>query len=151
MSLDWSQRDTKLFTAMFARHKANACSVCNSLSHHTSFCPLMPGDKSADSRSNRSSEAKNKSLWPRTFVLGKEVCNNYNSSKGCTFPNCHCSHICLDCHESHPKFAVLLNAQTPPPMLSRLLLVVNDLTIAKTLMLANMILSDRSTTRFFSL
>ena len=152
VSLDWSQRDTKLFTAMFAGHKANACSVCNSLSHHTSFCPLTPGDKSAESRSNRSSEAKishfgpELSCWARKFAITTihQMVALFQIAIAVTSALTVMSPI-LDFN------AVLLNAQTPPLMLSRLLLVVNDLTFAITLTLANMILSNRSTTRFFSL
>ena len=48
-------------------------------------------------------------------MLGKEVCNNYISSKGCSFPNCHRSHICLDCHESHPKFQCCTSKRSDTP------------------------------------
>ena len=39
IKIDWSTRDTTLFCSIFAGHKANACSLCNSLSHTTVFSP----------------------------------------------------------------------------------------------------------------
>ena len=35
VKVDWSRRDNNLFCSIFAGHKANACSICNSIAHTT--------------------------------------------------------------------------------------------------------------------
>ena len=44
--VDWGKRDQALFCTIFAGHKANSCSICNSLGHATSFCPQTARDTS---------------------------------------------------------------------------------------------------------
>ena len=105
VELDWSKRDTKLFTSLFSGLKANACSICNSLVHQTSFCPMALGSKKSEANGRRFNDRNvDKNNLPRVFAQGKEICNNFNLVRGCHYNSCRRSHVCLDCHASHPRF-----------------------------------------------
>lgn len=113
IKIDWSIRDNNLFCSIFAGHKANACSVCNSLGHVTQFCPQtfkcasngqnIPSanivNPKGKQRSNQASMSKSTDRWgrPRVEFQGKEICNNFNSDRGCQLTNCSYLHICMAC------------------------------------------------------
>ena len=101
ISVDWSKRDTKLFTALFSGIKANACNICSSLTHYTGFCPLAPGNKS-EARGKRQEHSRSSGMTH--LYNGKEVCNNYNLPRGCSYAGCKCGHICIECQAFHPRF-----------------------------------------------
>lgn len=108
--VDWGKRDQNMFCTIFAGHKANACSICNSLGHATSFCPQAAKDK--PSASNNKNVAPTNSTGDtikpnsdhkgraKVFHQGKEVCNNFNSQSGCRRDPCYYLHVCCVCHDS---------------------------------------------------
>lgn len=103
VAIDWSKRDTKLFCSLFAGHKANSCAICNSLGHATSFCPMSsnPGNKPVRQGPGEKSQ---RSMTQRVLVNGKEICFNFNASKGCyQGNNCKRLHACLNCQGPHAK------------------------------------------------
>ena len=125
VKVDWSQRDTRLYTTVFAGCRANSCGVCHSIEHMTDFCPLtayndsasyqkkggpslistgnnpnqlkrsFPSAAMATTNSNYDSHGR-----PRVRQGGKEICNNYNVEIGCNRPNCGYVHACLTCRAS---------------------------------------------------
>ena len=87
VNVDWSRRDNNLICSIFAGHKANACSVCNSIAHTTEFCQhiaksassnLAPSSKSkksssaAPSSNDRQGRAKSKSA---IILIHNQVAN----------------------------------------------------------------------------
>ena len=108
IKLDWSRRDNNLFCSIFAGHKANACTICNSLSHSTDFCSLA---QHKTSNSQRFRPYENPKPWgsaprndnvdrkgrARITYQGKEICNDFNSESGCGRPSCRFSHNCASC------------------------------------------------------
>ena len=105
VELDWSKRDTALFTFLFSGLKANACAICGSLGHQTSFCSLANDSKKSEAKGRRSNDqTSDRNNVPRVYFQGKEICNNFNFSRGCPYNPCKRSHVCLNCHASHPRF-----------------------------------------------
>ncbi len=88
IKIDWSVRDTVLFCSVFAGHHANACSVCNSLSHATISCPqTASSDKTfvrgTKEQSKYRADSYGKAVMPhdrlgtpKAHWFDKEICNN---------------------------------------------------------------------------
>ena len=104
IKLDWSQRDTKLFTTIFAGQKANSCASCGSLAHISEFCTQATSNH-RQSKQNQKLSSGNTDVRgrPRIKHMGKEICNNFNSESGCKRGgSCMNSHICAECkQDSH--------------------------------------------------
>ena len=54
----------------------------------------------------------NQSTTNNTFSRGKNICYEYNSARGCRFPNCKYAHICLVCRGDHTQ--IKCSQKTPP-------------------------------------
>lgn len=103
IKVDWSQRDTKLFCSIFAGHKANSCSICNSLAHITEFCPQTNYQKTKPSfgqTHGKPDTQADKQGRPRISFKNREICNNYNTEKGCSRYFCNYTHICSVCFKA---------------------------------------------------
>ena len=106
VKVDWGKRDRDLLSLISAGTHINTCRLCNMVDHTTQFCPLQTSksyigapidDKSRNERSDRYGR-------PRSFHDGKEICNNFNGSKGCTRANCTFAHVCARCRiGGHPQ------------------------------------------------
>lgn len=97
IKIDWSKRDYDLFSKHFAGCRAHACSLCGSVTHKVAFCPMSADGSSSGSNTNnnnkktRNQNTNSNSTFAsndiagrvRSYVDGKEICNNYNSNKGC--------------------------------------------------------------------
>ncbi len=120
--MDWSIRNNTLFCSIFTNCKANSCLTCGSTLHSTSFCPTLvnqpsgvPTSTSGSSYVTRSSfsgvqpvsrsNATNDKLGrERVMYQGQEICNNFNSIRGCHWVTCKNAHVCLLCKQSnHPR------------------------------------------------
>lgn len=121
--IDWSVRDEVLYNNIFSGRPVNACAVCNSTSHDTSFCPLDTGRR-AEPPSQRSERyykntdrVRSTDLHgrPRVYHQNKEICNNFNGDAGCRTNNCPRAHVCSACKGDHAKSACPLEATQPPP------------------------------------
>jgi hypothetical protein len=118
VKVDWSRRDTHLYTTVFAGRRANSCSVCMSIEHNTDFCPLTAYSSEEQHRKGGTStlsvgnfqnsprrntinqaglDARGRS---RVTYQGKEICNNFNGELGCIRHNCKFLHACLICKAS---------------------------------------------------
>ena len=109
--INWAIRDTKLYASIFSGMKGNVCAICTSMMHSTEFCPQVNTTKSKQynpilegSRSNNYANKGFQSrdttqIRPKVFLAGKEICNNYNSTRGCyrMERDCPYIHACLNC------------------------------------------------------
>lgn len=110
IKVDWSRRDNNQFCSIFAGHKANSCSICNSISHTTEYCGQaarnVPGKFSNQNKRQGQTEPNKGDSdlrgRPRIHFQGREIRNNFNSASGCTRENCYFSHVCLRCKKDHP-------------------------------------------------
>ena len=99
IKVDWSLGDPDLRTRVCAGATVSRCNSCGSTVHSTVMC------------TNREPSLKNKKRkYPsdldmhgraRIFHEGKELCNNYNGTRGCERSNCRYSHLCSNCFLSH--------------------------------------------------
>jgi hypothetical protein len=121
IKIDWSVRDTTLFCSVFAGHKANACTVCNSLSHAAPFCPQTnPTDNKRPFISSREQKQTNQAFSDtkgrtRLYHMGREICNNFNLER-CVRPECPFWHICSACKSTdHARLACKTVSSTSKP------------------------------------
>lgn len=108
IKLDWSVRDTKLFTTIFSGQRASTCDVCRSVMHTTEFCPQTPGSSRVGTNStstnsmNRGENSRQEGTDIRGRKLikyqGRVLCNNFNTERGCIRGDtCYYAHICTSC------------------------------------------------------
>ncbi len=120
MKVDWSHRDNKLFCSIFTNYRANACSACGSTLHLSAYCPTLLDDSQPRpfpaggnvnrynltggnqlARSNTNNDVLGRS---RVVHNGQEICNNFNTARGCPMQRCRNAHICLTCKQmDHAK------------------------------------------------
>lgn len=104
--VDWSIKDTGVLQAVTAGIKMKACDICSAHDHNAKFCPLS-NEKQSNARPNNSSGSSqsqsqnDKRGRKRLFQAGKELCNNFNSAKGCHWEGCPRSHLCSSCKGTH--------------------------------------------------
>jgi hypothetical protein len=111
IKLDWGKRDNNLFCTVFAGHKANACNICNSLGHSTTFCPqsvkgarptssgqsqskqtrASGANVAASSSANDDTDRKGRA---KVFHRGSEVCNDFKRE------TCGYLHVCQACKQT---------------------------------------------------
>ena len=107
MKLDWSQRDSEIYT-MISAHLSASCSKCGEFSHQPQFCPSLPQSRASNSPNRhsapRSQGYDNVDVYGRQRVYkgGAEICNNFNGERGCKTPRCSRQHRCFTCNrENH--------------------------------------------------
>ena len=108
--LDWSKRDSQLYSNIFTNYKSNCCQHCFSVSHLSDFCPrILQENKSAfygpasNNYSNKRSGSSDSYGRQKYYMKGEEICNNFNGNKGCFRSRCNNLHVCIGCHGSHPR------------------------------------------------
>ena len=88
---------------------ANVCSLCGSVAHSSNFCPMLASGKSQSvntyrgppGRPNQTPTSTDIQGRPRVSVGQREVCNNFNSDRGCPRRDCKFLHSCLKCRAPH--------------------------------------------------
>ncbi|VDI16884.1 Hypothetical predicted protein [Mytilus galloprovincialis] len=83
VKVDWSKRDRDLFTLVAAGIQISV-SEKNTVNHQ-------------EINSSRNDDRGDKYGRPKYFQDGKEICNNFNSIRGCTKRTCSFSHVCTKC------------------------------------------------------
>ena len=71
--------------------------ICHAIDHATNFCPHFSINQDRHDLSRRRvqySDRTDRRGRARIVHDGKEVCNNYNSLKGCVRSACSVAHIC---------------------------------------------------------
>ena len=103
--VDWSIRNNTLFCNIFANTKPNSCNICGSTFHSTGFCnqSVSISQKTANNKWQKNEDQRDTYGRDRVVYLGREICNNYNGSRGCNIPRCRNIHVCLLCKLEHPK------------------------------------------------
>ena len=114
--VDWSVRNNKLFASVFVNQSANSCSLCQSAMHLAPFCPNHLNKGTIQSAPNRT-YSPSVDVRGRTRVKfnGQEICNNFNSVKGCNRSYCRNAHVCLTCKKEHSQQSCQ-NAKNSPPI-----------------------------------
>ena len=110
--LDWASRDSSLYMQTFAGLKSATCDLCSSASHNAKFCPMsinsnrfqsLRVSSNAQPRPGQPDDNSKTDKFGRTrlFHNGKEICNNFNSTAGCTFTHITSKmlHICSVCKQ----------------------------------------------------
>ena len=100
IKVDWSKRDTMLYTTIFAGQKANACEICKSISHVTAFCghTLNKNNYSGPGNANRrEKDVQGRSI---SYFQNKQICNNFNAGR-CKLSSSACffAHVCSKCKD----------------------------------------------------
>lgn len=113
--VDWSVRDNTLFCNIFANLRPSACYICNSISHTAGFCPMTTSKNNSTIRTQRKGQESDSQGRPRVAYQDREICNNFNSFKGCENARCGNAHVCLRCQGDHSvkKCNDSKNGQTP--------------------------------------
>ena len=115
VKVDWGVRDNGLFCSLFVGQRANVCSLCGSVAHLSGFCPTLvtpkthnantshhfPGRSNFSSKGGPAAPTTDSMGRPRVRVGQTEVCNNFNSDRGCPRPDCRFLHSCLACRGPH--------------------------------------------------
>ena len=126
--IDWSKRDTEQFQLILGGTRARQCQHCSSTLHESEFCPNYNVESEKMTR-NRFTFVGNQQRTLNTvnayqqrlptnrqeaqadlhgrkiyFHQGQEICNNFNSTQGCSRRTCSRSHICAVCNNlNHTK------------------------------------------------
>ena len=117
IKINWGLKDTNLFCMTFAGQTAISCRICNSKIHTTQFCPqssqITPKFRQNDppmtyARPVRRDNHLDTSGRVRVMHGEREICNNFNSSRGCSRSPCSYSHVCTQCKKPHPSFKCML-------------------------------------------
>ncbi|KAL3864679.1 hypothetical protein ACJMK2_006340 [Sinanodonta woodiana] len=99
VKVNWAIRDQATLQLLIGGRKSKSCNICNSVSHSTEFCPQT---RIATPMYGR----------PRQMMDGKELCNNFNSKRGCHRTTCQFLHTCNQCRlNSHGATACPHNTQ----------------------------------------
>lgn len=98
--VDWSVRNNTLFCNIFANAKAQSCTHCHSTLHLTNFCAMAATQKTEKLQLEREVDYYGKK---QLYHAGKEICNNFNGTRGCQLSRCRNAHICLDCRGEHAR------------------------------------------------
>ena len=113
VKIDWSKRDRDILNLVTAGASINICNICNMADHTTAFCSLQTSGNyqshfnknsrqfEASIDSGPSSDKLDKNGRTRVYFKGEEVCNNFNTARGCTRINCSYRHVCSKCNLSN--------------------------------------------------
>ena len=109
IKVDWSKRHKDLFQLLVGGVKTKSCDHCGQADHQSPFCPTQIDQSFPSGFKNLSDSAKvdykrdqnhDKRGRLRVMHKGKEICNNFNSVKGCTSAACSFLHICNKCKKT---------------------------------------------------
>ena len=99
IAISWAHKDTDLYLRIFAGEKSRACDSCKSMLHSTRFCPEALSNSSASRFNSGGVPTTDRRGRQRLYHEGKEICNNYNTSRGCNMDhnNSNFVHLCRLC------------------------------------------------------
>ena len=96
-----------MFCSLFVGQTANVCSLCGSVAHLSNFCPMLASGKPQSVNAyrgplpgmpNQTPTSTDIQGRPRVSVGQREVCNNFNSDRGCQRRDCKVLHSCVEHH-----------------------------------------------------
>ena len=105
IKVDWSKHHKDLFQLLVGGGKTKLCDHCGQADHQSPFCPTQIDQFFPSGIKNFSDGAKRQPSHDkrgRLLVMhkGKEICNNFNSIKGCLSAACSFLHICKKCKKT---------------------------------------------------
>lgn len=109
IKVDWSKRHKDLFQLIVGGTKTQSCDHCGQTDHQSSFCSTQIDvqitshlKKFTDSSRFNVTKDRTHDLQGRLRVMykGREICNNFNGVKGCSFKTCNFHHVCKNCKQS---------------------------------------------------
>ena len=97
----WAQIDTTLWNLAFSgKARSVRCKFCFSITHTSTECELAPdqGSNSSGTQSQHQASVQPVTPYP-VSSRRRRICMlyNYDSTPGCSFPNCKFEHICFLC------------------------------------------------------
>ena len=116
LKVNWALRDQATLQLLIGGRKSKSFNTCNSVAHSSDFCPQTT--RTATPMVNLANRRKidiDKYGRPRQMMDGKELCNNFNSIRGCHCTTCQFLHTFNQCransygetacpHKKHKKF-----------------------------------------------
>ena len=105
IKVDWSKCHKDLFQLLVGGVKTKSCDHCGQADHQSPFCPTQINQSFPSGIKNFSDGVKREPSQDRHGRLrvmhkGKEICNNFNSVKGCLSAACSFLHICKKCKKT---------------------------------------------------
>ena len=109
IKVDWSKRHKDLFQLIVGGAKTKVCDHCGQADHQSPFCPSqieisLPSGVRRPNEGARSNVKRDpthdKQGRLRIVHQGREICNNFNSVRGCTKSVCNFLHICTKCRKT---------------------------------------------------
>ena len=120
IKLDWSKRDNHIFSTVFAGRRALSCTLCQSSSHVSDFCPIqsfrqenLPFPVNSPRNLPKKSSSVDAQGRQRITYYAQEVCKNFNSAPGCSRSTCNLLHACLLCKSTFHGSNSCPNSQKP--------------------------------------
>jgi len=107
VQIDWGVTYNDLLTLLAPHARPDVCKICHAIDHATNFCPLFSMNQDCLDLSRRKVQYSDRTdRRGRTRIAhdGKEVCNNYNSLRGCVRSACSFAHTCNSCFLNHTVF-----------------------------------------------
>lgn len=107
IKVDWSKGDNELRMLICAGSPVKSCDFCGSNIHSSSMCAQKFLRKNLNTRPSMAYRSSRQAFDMHgrdvKFHDGEQICNNFNTSKGCSKPYCKYLHICKSCKSNHPK------------------------------------------------
>ena len=102
VKLDWSKGDPELRALVCAGAHVKTCSFCGSTIHSSHMCPqkslrktqIKPGNYTRNAQVQEGLDIHGREIL---YYDGNQVCNNFNTTRGCSKPYCKYLHICKSC------------------------------------------------------
>ncbi|XP_033763093.1 uncharacterized protein LOC117344458 isoform X2 [Pecten maximus] len=97
--IDWSYGDPSLRQIVCAGSKVKCCDFCKSTTHVSSMCVTK---QSVQAKGKVDRNHRNDVLGREiVFQNGAQICNNFNSPRSCSRPNCNFLHVCKGCKSNN--------------------------------------------------
>ncbi|KAL3857928.1 hypothetical protein ACJMK2_012553 [Sinanodonta woodiana] len=98
VKVNWAIRNQATLQLLIGGRKSKSSNICNSVSHSTDFCPQTTQTATPMvNLANRRKICIDKYGWPKQMMDVKELCNNFNSIRGCHRTTCQFLHTCNQC------------------------------------------------------
>lgn len=106
IKIDWSLGDPELRQLVCAGSRVNMCTLCSSTLHTTSMCSSYSARNQFQyTRNHTVANFQDRYGKDALMYEGVQICNNFNTTKGCPKPYCRYRHVCKTCFgHGHGQF-----------------------------------------------
>ena len=98
IKLDWSQRDSGIYSLISSHAGANQCLRCGEFNHATEFCPAYTQPRATVSSLRAAADADHQAA--HRSDVSQAICRFFQRSPGCQRNNCVYRHVCDICLKS---------------------------------------------------